>query len=527
MALPSYFKSVPRSGRESQAHRQCPAVAQDGIAPDEYPTFTRPSSPELDGSKRYTDDAPKRKRTHPWTFRRDSNSESGDDCDRPLARRLSRKASTVLHKFTPQRTRSDASSARAQSLPEGPEEADEHVEPVAKRRHFSAERRRSSLQKLKDLINKVHKDSAAPTKTFLPAPPLDEDDRDMGLMQRSCSGKAPSLAAEDPELIYMAGALPAPASEDSSGDGNGIGNGNISLDPLLNPNLTESKHRKASTAAASLDSDYWVNAATAATSIDVDMDDGREVGLLPPASLTGYSPPPNPKNKRARHYPYNALPNFPNRRNSLKRQFSLSSKSQRRDMTTALSNRHIAPWDPLSTTSSVTQPDSTSVIGVLPSLSSETTISHISIPTFNLPQSPASHPEGTDQCPASPSNPPTEASEEKAGSTFTPPSPCTVPPPSTEPHVSETYVSLPALHQRDTLNVPDVDTHPSTAADSTFSGEELRLRRSGSLRRSASALTLDGMEGLEGFEYVQRALGWSGNCGCVREGCGCEERGRR
>jgi hypothetical protein len=525
----AHLNSIVQSGRAAQVRRQSRTAAQEEVAPDEYPTFTRPISPELDASKRYTQDPPKRKRTNPWSFRRNSNaSESGDDCDRPLSRKLSRKASTVFHIFTPQRARSNASAALPQSLLGEPGDAREHVPPAAPSRHVTDERRRSSLQKLKDFIFEIlRKDSAVSEKPYLPAPPLDDDDHAMGLFQTSSPKHPQSLYTADPDLIYMTGALP-PDNPNSS-----------LLEPLTNPDLTESKRRKTSAAAAARPH-----------GIDADLDDPWRP-FSP--NLTGYSPPPLPR-RRATHHAHTAVPKFPSRRRDSRRRFSAvpASAEIHMDMMSATPRHVVAPWDTPSDTDRSSP--STSAIGVLPSLSSAESASHVPFPVFALPsttansstvalhtpsrpQSPAMN--AMQVCPASPEVGPTVVSDGRP-STLTLPGPTfamSVPPPG--PALGQSDVAVPWAYfsfpsNVEFLTVPEVDTRPSTAADSTDEDVgELRLRRSGSLRREVGALKgvegrrriegiegrervegmegaqgMEGMEGMQGYEFVERAMGW-------------------
>ncbi|KAK7191915.1 hypothetical protein PSPO01_02364 [Paraphaeosphaeria sporulosa] len=501
MATPPHLASVIRSGREAQSRRKSAAVPPDQIAPDEYPTFTRPISPELDESKRYTHDPPKRKRTNPWTFHRDSNSsESGDDCDRPLTRRLSRKASNVFHIFTPQRTRSNSSAAPPQHLSETPEdqEREEHVQPAAKRRHVTAERRKSSLKHLMEFIWGKRKDSATSENPHLPAPPLDEDDHATGLRQRFPLKHSQSLFTSDPDdIIYMSGALPASTPNRSP-----LGDlGGFSLDFLVNPNITERKPRKASAAAISINSDEP----------SIFQSFGN--------SIIGYSPPPTPKNKRSVHDPNTEMSSFHECHNSLRRPGTgppSSGSGKYTDIAVAgTSTRHaVAPWEQSEAAS-----PSTSIIGVLPSLSSVESTSHVSLPTFALPpptansstvalhtpsrsHSPTQAPWWAmlmDVCPASRSIDPAEVNSERP-ELGAPPSPGLAP----LMQMPGSFIPSPPTSTHH-LKVADVDTRPSTAADS-LDERELRLRRSGSLRREASAL--EGMEGMEGFGYVGTAMRW-------------------
>lgn len=509
MTNPSHLASVLKSGREAQARRQSPtiALALDEIAPDEYPTFTRPISPELDESKRYTHDPPKRKRTNPWTFHLNPNSlESGDDCDRPLSRKLSRKASNVFHIFTPQRTRSNSSAAPAQQdLPEAPGEVEEHVQQAAKRHHVTAERRRSSLKRLYEYILGKRKDSATSEKTLLPAPPLDEDDHATGIRQR-CSPKHPhSFHNTDPDVVYMTGALPASTPTSHSEDLSG----SSSLDPLVNPNLTVSKRRKFCAAvAASFDS------------ADVAISQGIA------NNIAGYSPPATPENTSSCHYPKPAMSNFHPYHNSLWRGTpGQSSSGKYVDITAATSSaRHVvAPWENTEQVS-----PSTSAIGILPSLSSVKSTSHVSLPTFALPPTtassstvalhtlsrPHSPAHDIDVCLASSSIDPTEVSDGRPSSTFALRSP-SIAIPANHP-LEVQHVQMPGAYVSSRsslspagnfLNVPEFDTRPSTAVDSV-DGQDLRLRRSGSLRSETSAL--GGIEVMERFESVEKAEGWTG-----------------
>ncbi|KAF9735697.1 hypothetical protein PMIN06_006773 [Paraphaeosphaeria minitans] len=507
MATPSHLASVLRSGREAQSRRKSAAVPPDEVAPDEYPTFTRPISPELDESKRYTQDPPKRKRTNPWSFHRNSNSsESGDDCDRPLSRKLSRKASNVFHIFTPQRTRSNASAAPAQHPREAPDdgEADEHVQPTAKRRHVTAERRKSSLKQLIEFIWGKRKDSATSEKPLLPAPLLDEDDLATGLWKRSSPNHPQSPFNSDPDdIIYMSGALPASTPNRTSP----VDLGGISLDPLVNPNVTESKRRKAFAAAASIDSN------------EPSMLQG--VG----SSVTGYSPPPTPKNKRSVHYPNTAMVNFHPCHSSLRRPRagpSSIANATYMDVTVAHASARyaIAPWEEADATS-----PSTSTIGVLPSLSSVDSTSNLSLPTFAQPPTTASPTTVALHTPSRPHSPaqarsgaplmdfPTTTSIDPAHLTNARPATLSLPSPSLATRAlipgssipgSSPAAPYPHAHADHLLAVPAADgnSRPSTAADSVDEAG-LRLRRSGSLRREAWRL-----EGMEGFEFVERAVGW-------------------
>ncbi|KAF2442010.1 hypothetical protein P171DRAFT_59729 [Karstenula rhodostoma CBS 690.94] len=470
MATPSHFASVFKSVREAQARRHSATVSQDEIAPDDYPTFTRPLSPQLDESKRYTHDPPKRKRTNPWSFQRNPNApESGDDCDRPLSRRLSRKASNVFHKFTPQTTHGNASTAPAQEFPGAPEEH------AAKRLHVTAEQpeRRSSLQKLKDyILDKVRKDSATSTKPLLPAHPLDEDDHAMGLWQCSPPKHSQSLYTADPDIIYMTGALPANDPSRNSQEHSE----NISLDPSVNPILTESRRRKASTAAASIDS------------ADVPFSQGVAV------NITGYSPPPTPKNRPSYHYPKISISNSSTCHNYPRRpRAGPSSSGKYINIAVAGSSaRHVvAPWEEIEQASpSTSTSTSTSTIGVLPSLSSVESASHVSLPTFALPSTPTNASTIALHTPSRPQSP-TQGTQSMDVRT---------------PESCDSSRNSPSPAAK-FLDVPRIDTRPSTAADSVAE-QELRLRRLGSLRSEASVL--EGMEGMEGFEFVERAVGWMG-----------------
>lgn len=543
--MTSFTCSYPvlRSGREVQARPPLSTVAPHQITPDEYPTFTRPISPELDESERYTQEPPKRKRTNPWSFRHESDSsESLDDFAKPLTRKLSRRASAVFAVFTPQRSRSSASAIPPRIVAEEFRELEEQGEPAAKRRQVTLERRRSSLQKIKELVTGRRKDSVFPGKTLLPAPTLDEDDLAMGLF---CRPSPPMISdpfvAADPELVYMTGALPLSFPEPVSPDKSA----KSSLDPILDPTSTDSTHQKASTASVSLNSESSVGI-DPHTSIPNNEAEVSERSDYLPAHFTGDRPTSPPDHKQARHRRYNSLRDFVNRGNSLRKglnhSVSRSPIARRFDNTTALSTRCIAPWEPPETSPPKTQV--TPTIGILPSVSSVDTTSQASLPIFAssdisptnssivaLHTSSTVHPSTSNTCPPRPAIDPTIVSDNMSDSIAALPSPCVALPQSDHLFPPAALRNVPVcattsldtcgaiFHQRTTQDAREdatEETRSSTAADTGSEGEQLRLRRSRSLRADSMGRgdldALAGLEGMSGFEYVKRAIRWRDDC---------------
>lgn len=505
MAVPSHVEFVLQSSRETTIRRESTALAPDEIAPDEYPTFTRAVSPELAESKRYTHEPPRRSRTNPWSsFHRNSNSsESGDDCDRPLSRKLSRKASNVFHIFTPQRTRSNASVVPATILTEvlsGPlpdsmseahkvSETEEPVQPAAKIHHVTKERRKSSLKQLMDFIRGKRKDSGFSDTIYLPASPLTEGDIAMGLRQRH--PQCPFTSDPD-DTICMTGARPIlPCRNPSTTRRYDLSS--TSLNPLVNPNITESKRRKASSSSDS---------------------DEPSIGLTYGSSNVSYSTPPTPQRKHSIHYPDPAVSNSYPHYTPLARLESARSPSLDlidMDIMVAEARGSIAPWEDAEITSPATP-----TIGVLPSLSSEENTSHVSLPTFVLPSKAAnastlalftpSRPQSPTQTtknipadvgPASPSVDPEEMDSEKS-ETLAVPSPRL-----TQPTQALRSFTLSSSPSSDHLQVADLDTRPSTAADS-IDEQGLRLRRSSSLR--GEMIALESPEGMKGVESAMNLV---------------------
>ncbi|KAF1975281.1 hypothetical protein BU23DRAFT_81244 [Bimuria novae-zelandiae CBS 107.79] len=579
MELPEHFESVLRRGREARARRRrSPSpvlVTEEEVAPDQYPTFTRPISPELNESKRYTTERPKKKHANPWLFRRDSNStESGDDCDQPLTRQLSRKASrkasAVLSMFTPQRTRSDASNGP------GKESSEESTPPsplAQKKQGVTVERRRSSFQKIRDIIAGKRKDSANSEKAILPTPPLDDDDRAMGLFEKPSPPKVFEPTATDSELLCMTGALSA--SSTGANSSSGIEN-DVDAHSRVQEAGNSCRDPSHDSESAGTSSFPVTNPHTPTPEADIDarMID-EPIGVVN-ASDDG---PSSPKHKRSRHHRRYTLPNFTSirpgkgMRNSTKKKLvkrmPASSSAASFNIRRALTARYVSPATP------APNPTSADEIGVIP-LSSVAPISHITLPTFtdyspttnsstvalqttSYPHTPSKSP--FDDGLASPQIDPTTVSIRSgapSGSPFALPSPFMDPSDAQQVQTSSVSVSAiaPFLATPAPTEWPscvlrrsvDDDRQSTTATivtivDTESTHEDLRLRRSESLlnalREAAAAVVVDPrsnedrsdmtalreLEALDGVSFASTVVRWSEECS--EDGCeGCTSRGR-
>ena len=203
--LQSGYEARSRRRRSSSPNSLEEEEVEQEITPDERPTFTRRMSPDFDQTRGYGTSSPNPRRGDPWSFRHQSvSSESGDDCDQPLTRRLSRRATTVLSKFT-QRRRTDpigGLSAISSQTPDTSSEQRTQRPPMGK------ERRRSSLQKLKDFIARKRKDSAISDASTSKCPRHGDDGCATGpfesLFQMRRTGSTPA----NPTLLYNLEVLP-------------------------------------------------------------------------------------------------------------------------------------------------------------------------------------------------------------------------------------------------------------------------------------------------------------------------------
>ena len=202
--------SVLESDHEAQAQyrRSSSSIVledEEGITPDELPTFTRRMCPDLSGKRGYGTNSSKTNHQNSRPLHRHSaSSESGDDCDQPLTRRLSRTASTVISKLTRRRC-TVAFEEVSKTSTKTPECSSEQR---SKRPSMVEERRRSSLQKLKDLIVGKRKDSANSESFTIIGPDPDDNSNAKGLFERPVQSPRPDSMTANLTQLYNRKALP-------------------------------------------------------------------------------------------------------------------------------------------------------------------------------------------------------------------------------------------------------------------------------------------------------------------------------
>lgn len=274
--LSDHLDSVLKSGREAQARRQCSSISEL-IVPDEVPSFTSD---------------PKRKRSDLWHKREshDSGSESGDDCDRPLVPKLSRRPSTILHafeRFRRNRPQDQDSSNRCKN------EARDSGTQTDLNTRLSPMRRDSFRQKLHALFA----DNIRTVQSRKPHPrAMVRTGEPVSLVHPRRSDPAQS---KDPDSTCMPEAL-NPIEHDSNSTG----------DWGFKTFRLGSRTRSISSSSWRSDNSRCELDYQPSATAETDVRSGESVDSQRWRTLNGYSPPPTPKPDRTSQMPSEKLVNF-------------------------------------------------------------------------------------------------------------------------------------------------------------------------------------------------------------------------
>lgn len=510
-----HLDTILRSGYEAQAHRRRIAASNDGgmaeLNPDEGPTFTHPVSPGLDSTHRYTTSPPMRRRTNPWSLLRESSSsESGDDCDRPLtrslshnlSRRLSRRASSALSKFNLQRAPTDADEEELTNSSEGTDRASE---PSTKKQPVPLERRRSSLQKIKDFVTGRRKDSAMSDNALTNVTTPDEDQRAMRSSELLGTWQRAHDVSSGFASFNMTRALPASSSDFVSLESGANGQQQIHILEQPIHSSDDSSGGEGVSPTTGLQMSPFLPVSETNTGAE-----WTQISYVVDNSSIEYAQ--NLKRKRSRGISSIHIPRLPSIGSILQKERSFRSpkaKLKRREpgLTSPLGG-HV-PTDPwighTTSTNPVHPPASIDEIGVLPPSSMESAL-NVSAPVYTTdsstsssatvrtpsPSLPVSKKEGLHGCPSSPHLEPVVAETVPSGSSFVLPSPY-VPLPSRRHKPIYPYSTSPCHPSRSVQSLcsdGDCLSIDATISDLASVREELPLRRMGiffhELREAAS-----------------------------------------